>query len=38
VGIDHSEVGTIVETITQAPRERPRQPDWIDLTLFLGRP
>jgi hypothetical protein len=37
VGVDHGEFGAILETIAHALAARPRQPEWIDLTLLLAR-
>ena len=37
VGIDHGEFGAILDTVTRGLAARPRQDDWIDLTLFLAR-
>lgn len=37
VGIDHSEFGAILETITVALAARPQQAAWTDLTLFFAR-
>lgn len=37
VGIDHSEFGTIIDTIASAIAVYPEQAAWRDLTLFLSR-
>lgn len=37
VGIDHGELGTILDTIARALSERPQPADWTDLTLFIAR-
>lgn len=37
VGVDHGEFGAIVEIVTRAMSDRPRQDDWRDLTMFLPR-
>jgi Domain of unknown function (DUF5615) len=37
VGIDHGEFGVILDAIGHAIAVHPRQADWTDLTVFLGR-
>ena len=37
VGIDHGEFGVILDAIDRAIAVHPRQADWTDLTVFLGR-
>jgi hypothetical protein len=37
VGIDHGEFGAILDAITRELSARPRQADWVELTLFLAR-
>ncbi len=37
VGIDHGEFGTILLAVERELRERPRQVDWLDHTLFIAR-
>jgi Domain of unknown function (DUF5615) len=37
VGIDHGEFATIIEVIVRELAARPRQNDWMNLTLFLAR-
>ena len=37
VGLDHGEFGAILDTLTRELASRPRQADWVDLTLFLAR-
>ncbi len=37
VGIDHGELGAILETIARELSARPQQAAWTDLTLFLAR-
>ena len=38
VGLDHGELGAILDTIARGLSSRPRQADWADLTLFLAQP
>jgi Domain of unknown function (DUF5615) len=37
VGIDHGELGAILDTVAHELAVRPRHADWTDLTLFLAR-
>ncbi len=37
VGIDHGEFGAILDAIARELAARPRQADWVELTLFLAR-
>ena len=37
VGIDHGELGAILDTIVLGLSGRPRQADWVELTLFVAR-
>jgi hypothetical protein len=37
VGIDHGEFGAILNAIARELTARPRQADWVELTLFLAR-
>jgi hypothetical protein len=37
VGIDHGEFGAILDTIAHELSARPRQAEWVELTLFLAR-
>ncbi len=38
VGIDHSEFGAILDTLTRELDARPAPSDWTELTLFISRP
>jgi Domain of unknown function (DUF5615) len=37
VGIDHGEFGAILDAVARELSARPRQADWVELTLFLAR-
>ena len=37
VGIDHGEFATVLDVIVRELAARPRQADWMNLTLFLAR-
>jgi len=37
VGIDHGEFGVVLATIERELAVRPRQAEWVDLTVFLAR-
>lgn len=37
VGIDHGEFGAILDALAHAFAARPRQEEWVDLTLFLAQ-
>jgi len=38
VGMDHSEFGAILDTLTRELDARPAPSDWTELTLFISRP
>jgi hypothetical protein len=37
VGIDHGDIGLVLDVLTRELSARPRQTDWADLTLFISR-
>ncbi len=37
VGVDHGEIGTILEILTRTLAQRPAQSDWTDFTTFISR-
>jgi hypothetical protein len=37
VGMDHGDFGAVLEVLSRELLDRPRQTDWVDLTLFIAR-